>query len=53
MGVGELRATQDVDLVVKIPIKYINKLSKKLAKRDILIVESYVVIDEQEFIFDY
>ena len=34
---GEPRATQDLDLVVKIPIKSINKLSKELEKRDILI----------------
>jgi hypothetical protein len=34
---GEPRATQDLDLVVKIPIKSINKLSKELEKRDMLI----------------
>jgi hypothetical protein len=34
---GEPRATQDLDLVVKIPIKAINKLSKELEKRDILL----------------
>ncbi|HEY9529687.1 MAG TPA: hypothetical protein VIR02_21525 [Anaerolineales bacterium] len=34
---GEPRATQDLDLVVKIPIKSVNKLSKKLEKRDMLI----------------
>ena len=34
---GEPRATQDIDLVVKIPIKAINKLSKELEKRDMLI----------------
>ena len=34
---GEPRATQDLDLVVKIPIKAINKLSNELAKRDMLI----------------
>ena len=33
---GEPRATQDIDLVVKIPIKAINKLSKELEKRDML-----------------
>ena len=33
----EPRATQDLDLVVKIPIKSINKLSKELEKRDMLI----------------
>ena len=30
---GEPRATQDLDLVVKIPIKSINKLSKELEKK--------------------
>jgi hypothetical protein len=34
---GEPRATQDLDLVVKIPIKSVNKLSKELKKRDMLI----------------
>ena len=34
---GEPRATQDLDLVVKIPIKSINKLSKELEKRDMLL----------------
>src|SRR5687768_1680066 len=34
---GEPRATQDLDLVVRIPIKAIKKLSKELEKRDILL----------------
>jgi len=34
---GEPRATQDLDLVVKIPVKSVNKLSKELEKRDMLI----------------
>ena len=34
---GEPRATQDLDLVVKIPIRAINRLSKELKKRDMLI----------------
>jgi hypothetical protein len=34
---GEPRATQDLDLVVNIPIKAINKLSKELEKRDMLL----------------
>src|SRR5919109_235379 len=34
---GEPRAAQDLDLVVRIPIKAINKLSKELEKRDMLI----------------
>ena len=34
---GEPRATQDLDLVVNIPIKSVNKLSKELEIRDMLI----------------
>jgi hypothetical protein len=34
---GEPRATQDLDLVVKLPIKAINKFSKELEKRDMLL----------------
>lgn len=34
---GEPRATQDLDLVVNIPIKSVIKLSKELEKRDMLI----------------
>jgi hypothetical protein len=34
---GEPRAMQDLDLIVNIPIKAINKLSKELEKRDMLI----------------
>src|SRR5512138_2083504 len=34
---GEPRATQDLDLVVNIPFKAVNKLSKELEKRDMLI----------------
>jgi len=34
---GEPRATQDLDLVVNIPIKSVNKLSKELEKRDMLL----------------
>src|ERR1041385_3808420 len=34
---GEPPATQDLDLVVNIPIKSVNKLSKELEKRDMLI----------------
>jgi hypothetical protein len=34
---GEPRATQDLELVVNIPIKSVNKLSKELEKRDMLI----------------
>ena len=34
---GEPRATQDLDLVVNIPIKSVKKLSRELAKRDMLI----------------
>src|SRR5512138_600704 len=41
---GEPRATKDLDLVVKIPIKAINKLSKELKKRDMLI-PSEIILD--------
>jgi hypothetical protein len=41
---GEPRATQDLDLVVNIPIKAINKLSKELKKRDMLI-PAEVILD--------
>jgi hypothetical protein len=34
---GEPRATQDLDLVVNIPIKSVTRLSKELEKRDMLI----------------
>lgn len=34
---GEPRATQDLDLVVNIPIRAINKLSKELEKRNMLL----------------
>jgi hypothetical protein len=34
---GEPRATQDLDLIVNIPIKSVNKLSRELKKRDMLI----------------
>ncbi len=34
---GEPRASQDLDLVVKIPIKSIKRLSRELEKRDMLI----------------
>src|SRR6266496_5588640 len=34
---GEPRATQNLDLVVNIPLKSVNKLSKELKKRDMLI----------------
>lgn len=41
---GEPRATQDLDLVVNIPIKAINKLSKELKKRDMLL-PAEVILD--------
>jgi hypothetical protein len=40
---GEPRATQDLNLVVKIPIKSINKLSKELEKRDMLITADIIL----------
>jgi hypothetical protein len=47
---GEPRATQDLDLVVNIPIKAINKLSKELKKRDMLIPAEVIldtILDER------
>jgi hypothetical protein len=41
---GEPRATQDLDLVVNIPIKSINRLSKELEKRDML-VPAEIILD--------
>jgi hypothetical protein len=41
---GAPRSTQDLDLVVKIPIKSVNKLSKELKKRDMLI-PSEIILD--------
>ena len=41
---GEPRATQDLDLVVKIPIKSINKLSKELEKRD-MPIPAEIILD--------
>lgn len=41
---GEPRATQDLDLVVQIPIKAVNKLSKELKKRDML-VPADIILD--------
>jgi hypothetical protein len=40
---GEPRATQDLDLVVNIPIKSVNKLSKELEKRDVLITAEIIL----------
>src|SRR5919108_2544858 len=40
---GEPRATQDLDLVVNIPIQAINKLSKELEKRDMLIPAEFIL----------
>jgi len=41
---GEPRATQDLDLVVNIPVKSVNKLSKELEKRDML-VPAEIILD--------
>lgn len=41
---GEPRATQDLDMVVKIPIEAIGKLSKELEERDML-VPPEVILD--------
>src|SRR6266498_2854937 len=49
---GEPRATQDLDLVVNIPIKSVNKLSKELEKRDMLIpaeiIPDYILEDRAD-----
>ena len=45
---GEPRATQDLDLVVKIPIKAINKLSKELEKRDMLLPADIILEDRAD-----
>jgi hypothetical protein len=41
---GEPRATQDLDLVVSIPIKAINKLSKELERRN-MFVPADIILD--------
>jgi hypothetical protein len=41
---GEPRATQDLDLVINLPIKAINKFSKELEKRDML-VPADIILD--------
>jgi hypothetical protein len=41
---GEPRSTQDLDLVVNIPIKSVNRLSKELEKRDI-VVPAEIILD--------
>src|ERR1044071_8996498 len=45
---GEPRATQDLDLVVNIPIKSVNKLSKELKKRDMLIPAEIILEDRAD-----
>ena len=40
---GESRSTQDLDLVVNIPIKSVNKLSKELEKRDMLVLAEIIL----------
>jgi len=51
-GKIEPRATQDLDLVVKIPIKAINKLSKELRKRDMLIPAEIILDSILEYRVD-
>lgn len=41
---GEPRATQDLDIVINLPIKSISKFSKELEKRDML-VPSDIILD--------
>lgn len=47
---GEPRATQDLDLVVSIPIKAVDRLSKELEKRNMLIPAEIIldsILEEQ------
>ena len=44
---GEPRATQDLDFVIDLPIKAINKFSKELEKRDML-VPAEIILDTLE-----
>ncbi|MDD2921989.1 MAG: hypothetical protein PHQ36_06850 [Anaerolineales bacterium] len=41
---GEPRATQDLDIVINLPIKSVNKFSKELEKRDML-VPADIILD--------
>lgn len=41
---GEPRATQDIDFVIKLPVKNINRFSKELEKRDMLL-PSDIILD--------
>ncbi len=41
---GEPRATQDIDLVINLPMQSVNKLSKELEKRDML-VPAEIILD--------
>lgn len=41
---GEPRATQDLDIVIDLPVKSINKFSKELEKRDML-VPADIILD--------
>jgi hypothetical protein len=41
---GEPRATQDIDLVINLPIESVGKLSKELEKRDML-VPAEIILD--------
>ena len=49
---GEPRATQDLDLVVRIPIKAINKLSKELKKRNMLIPAEILLEDRADILIN-
>ena len=41
---GEPRATQDLDIVIDLPVKSIGKFSKELEKRDML-VPADIILD--------
>ena len=44
MGMGEPRATQDLDFVINLPVKAIGRFSRELEKRDML-VPADIILD--------
>lgn len=44
MGMGEPRATQDLDFVINLPVKAIGRFSKELEKRNML-VPADIILD--------
>jgi len=43
LGLGEPRATMDIDVVVDIPVEAIPRLSKELGERDMLVPEDIIL----------